>query len=154
MTVLAMFWNISRIYFFFYSMQIIKSNCYVIFLKFLSNHLFLMEICSYQVMFLQKRFNLCYSLWIFFLFPHNLTRLLQHIESIYYLFLLVAFCILSNQGNQYMVCFDWDLFYDIYNTITEHNQRNSLYFSLSPNCFDIYFLGNQKVILQLHLLHH
>ena len=30
----AMFWNISRLYFLFFSTQIIKSNCYIIFLKF------------------------------------------------------------------------------------------------------------------------
>ena len=35
----------------------------------------------------------------------------------------VAFCFLSNQKNLYMIHHDSDLFYDIYNTINEHNRR-------------------------------
>ena len=37
--------------------------------------------------------------------------------------------------------------YDTYNTITEHNQRQTRYLSLIPNYFDIYFLVSQKLIL-------
>ena len=61
----------------------------------------------------------------FFLFLHDLTRLLQHIESIYYLFyrrdLLLLFCILANQENLYMIHNNLVLFYNIYSTISEHN---------------------------------
>ena len=51
-----------------------------------------------------------------FLFLYNLTRLLQRIESIYYLF--CAFLFLPNQENLYMIQHNLDLFSDIYNTIT------------------------------------
>ena len=46
-----------------------------------------------------------------------------------------------------------ELFYYIYNTINEHNQRQTHYLSSIPSYLDIYFWVNQKVILQLHLLH-
>ena len=32
-----------------------------------------------------------------------------------------------------------DLFYDIYNTITKHNQRQTNFFSSIVNYFDVYF---------------
>ena len=82
---------------------------------------------------------------------HDLTWLLQRIESIFYLFywwdLLVLFCFLFNQENLLMIYYDWDLFSDIYGTITEHNQRQtplpfidfklfwSTFFSESKTCF-------------------
>ena len=44
-----------------------------------------------------------------------------------------------------------DLFYDIYNTINEHNGRQTHYFSLILNYFDICFSVNQKVISMLLL---
>ena len=57
-----------------------------------------------------------------FLFLYDLTRLLQRIEKICYLFywwtLLVLFCFLTNQENLYMIDHDLDLFCDIFNTIT------------------------------------
>ena len=40
-----------------------------------------------------------------------------------------------------MIHHDSDLFYDIYNTIIEHNQRQSHYPSSILNYFDIYFLS-------------
>ena len=56
-----------------------------------------------------------------FWFLHDLMRLLQHNESIYYLFywynLLLHFCFLSNQDNLYMIHCNLGLLYDIYNTI-------------------------------------
>ena len=56
-----------------------------------------------------------------FLFLHDLMRLLQPNESIYYLFywynLLLLFCFLSNQDNLYMIHCNSGLLYDIYNTI-------------------------------------
>ena len=61
------------------------------------------------------------------LFPHNFMPLLQRIESILLSFLLIGFIVAilfsSNQENLDMIHYDKDLFYDIYNTITEHNQK-------------------------------
>ena len=53
-----------------------------------------------------------------------------------------------------MIHHDSDLSRDIYNAITEFNQRQTYCLSFIPNYFDIYFLLNQKVILKFHLLHH
>ena len=43
-----------------------------------------------------------------------------------------------------MIHHDSDLFYDIYNTITEHNQRQTDYPLLIPNYFDMYFSSESK----------
>ena len=116
---------IGRIYFLFFSIQNIKNNCSIIFLNFSPIFFSWWKIYSFPVIFIYKRFNFCFSLQIFFLFLHDLTRLLKCIESIDYLFLLiefiVAFCFLSNQENLYVIHHNLDLFYDIYNTINEHN---------------------------------
>ena len=84
-------------------------------------------------------------------------QLLQHIESIYHLFIDRVFCylFLSNQENLYMINHDSDLFYDIYNAINEHIGRQTHYLLLIlPNYFDICFIVISKVLLQLRLLHH
>ena len=46
-------------------------------------------------------------------------------------------CCLSNQENWYMIHYNSDLFYDIYNTINEHNWRQTHYLSSILNYFDI-----------------
>ena len=46
-----------------------------------------------------------------------------------------------------MIHHDLDSFYDIYNAVTEHNQRQTHYLSSIVNFFDIYFWVNQKVFL-------
>ena len=49
------------------------------------------------------------------------------------IFLLMGFIVaclfLSNQGNLYMIHHDSDVFYDIYNTINEHNRIQIHYLS-------------------------
>ena len=56
-------------------------------------------------------------------------------------------CFICNQENLYMIHHESDLFYDIYNTTNENNQRQTHYLSSIPSYFDIYFYVNQKVIL-------
>ena len=75
----------------------------------------------------------------FFQFLHDLTQLLQGIENIFFIdgIYCCFFVFLSNQENLYMIHHDWDLYYDIYNTINEYNQ--ALYLSVIPIFFDIYF---------------
>ena len=77
------------------------------------------------------------------LFLHDLMWLLQRTENIYCDFLLMEFILallfLSNQDNLYMIHHNSDLFYDIYNAINEHNQKQTHYFSSIPNYFNIYF---------------
>ena len=63
-----MFWNISMKYFLFFSIQNIKSNCYIIFLRFFPIIFFWWKTYPFPVIFIYKRFNFCYSLWIFFYF--------------------------------------------------------------------------------------
>ena len=57
----------------------------------------------------------------FVLFFHDFMQLLQHIASIWFIFLLigfiVSFCLLYSHENLYMIHHDLDLYYDIYNTI-------------------------------------
>ena len=72
--------------FFLFCIQNIKSNCYIIFVKFFPIIFFWWIVCSFSVMFIYKRFNFCYSLLVFFLFLHDLMQLLQCIESIDHLF--------------------------------------------------------------------
>ena len=75
-------------------------------------------------------------------------RQLLGTETIYYLFyrwnLLLSFCFLSNQDNLYMIHQDSDLFYDIFNTIIEHNKKQTHYPSSILNYFDIYFLSASR----------
>ena len=138
-----MFWNISRINFYIFSKQKMKSNCYITFLNFFPIIFFWWKIYSSLVIFIYKRFNFYYSFQIFFLFLHNLTQMLQRVEDIYYPFywweLLLCFWFLSNQENLYMIHHDFDFFYDICNTINEHNRRQTSCFLLILNYFDTYF---------------
>ena len=46
-----------------------------------------------------------------------------------------------------MIQHDSEIFYGIYNTINEHNQRQTQYLLLILNYSDIYFSVNLKVIL-------
>ena len=46
-----------------------------------------------------------------------------------------------------MIHHNLDLFYDIYNTINENNQRQTHYLSLIPNYFDIYFYWIKKFFI-------
>ena len=94
LTIWVMFWNISRIYFFIFSIQNIKCNCYIIFLKFFSNHLLIPSANFFPVIFIYKSFNLCCSLWIFFLFLYNLTRLLRRIKAFAVFFIDRIYCCL------------------------------------------------------------
>ena len=60
----------------------------------------------------------------FSLFVHDMTRLLQHIESIYYLLfrfdLFLLFSFLCNQESLYMIFYDLDLFdEEIFTTMEE-----------------------------------
>ena len=141
-TVWIMFWDISRIYFFFFNIQNIKSNSvshiYIIFLKFFPIIFFWWKIYSFPVIF-QFLLFFAYLCWVL----HDLTQALQRIENILLSFLLMrfiaAFLFLSNQENLYLIHQNSGLFYDISNTRNEHDQIHTSSFSLIPNYFDIYF---------------
>ena len=122
----VIFWNISRIYFFFFRIQIIKSNCYIIFLKF-SQSSFLGVKCipSQLYLFIKDLIFvfLCGSFIISSQFYATFTAYWKHLLSFLLIGFIVAFLFLSSQENLDMIHLDKDLFYDIYNTITEHNQK-------------------------------
>ena len=119
-------------------MQNIKSNYYIIFLKIFPIIFFWWKIYSFPFIFIYKMFNSCYSVRIF-LFLYDLKRLLQHIEKMCFSFIdgiyCCFFCFLFNQENLRMIHHNSNLFYDIYNTITEHNQRQTHYLSSTLNLF-------------------
>ena len=60
---------------------------------------------------------------------------------------IVALLFSSSEENLYMIHYNSDLFYDIYNTINEHNQRKTHEISAILNYFDIYVWMIQKVFL-------
>ena len=133
-----MFWNISRICFFFFSIRNIKSNCYIIFLNFFPIIFFWWKIFSFSVIFIYKRFNFCYSLWIFFYFFLIWRDCYSVLKTFIIFFIERTFYILSNKENLYMIHPNWNLFYDIYNAITEHDRSHTHYVSSIENYFDIY----------------
>ena len=57
---------------------------------------------------------------------------------------IVAFLFLSNQENLCIIYDNLDLFYDIYNTITQHNQRQTHYLSSILTYFDLSILSESK----------
>ena len=136
-----MFWNISRIYIFLFSIQNIESNCSIILFNFFRIIFFWWKIDSFRVIFIK---DLTFAIFTRF-FPtssrSNATASVywKHLLSFYWWNLLLHFCFLSNQENQYMIHLNLTLFYDIYNTTTEHNRRETHYLSVIPNYFDIYF---------------
>ena len=97
-----MFKNLSRIQFFWSSIQNIRSNCYFseIFLKFFSIIFFWYKIYSFPVIFVCERFNFSFYFLIFcYSFADDVTRLL-HPLNICYLFywFIVDFLILIQSG--------------------------------------------------------
>ena len=138
-----MFWNISKICFFFFSMQIIKSNCYISFLNLFPIIFFWWKIYSFLFIFIYKRCNFCYSLWMFFLLLNDLTR--SRVSKTFVIFFINGiYCNFFVLYPIRRIYHDSDLFYFIYNPISEHNQRQTHYISLIPNYFDIYFFSESK----------
>ena len=54
-----------RIYFFFFSIQNIKGNCFIIFLRCFPIIFFWWKMYSFSYIFIYKRFNFCYSFSMF-----------------------------------------------------------------------------------------
>ena len=140
-----MFLHISRIYVLFFSIQNIKINCWIIFLKFFLIIFFWQKIYSFPFIFIYKLYLLILFkvstfviLFESFLMSSSfntfVTAYWKHLS-----FLLLLFCFLSNQENLYMIHHDSDLFYDVYNTKNEHNKRQTHYLLSFLNYFDIYF---------------
>ena len=117
--------------FFFFIIQNINNNCYIIFLKFYPIFFSWWENYSFQFIFINKRFSFCYSFRFFsyfFMIQLNCYCVLKafiifFIDRIY----CWLFVFLFNQENQYIIQHNLNLFYNIYNAIAEHNRRKSHY---------------------------
>ena len=80
------FCNISRVYFFFFNTQNIKSNCQIIFLKRFHVIYFWRIFYSIPIVFIYKKFNIWYFLlWISWIL-HGLMQQLLHTENIIFIF--------------------------------------------------------------------
>ena len=64
LTICVMFWNISKIYIFYFSMKNIKSNFYIVFFKFFPIIFSWWEIYPFPVTFIYKTFNFWHFLWL------------------------------------------------------------------------------------------
>ena len=133
-TIWVMFWNTSRIFFSFLAYKILRT----IVALFFSNSFQLSFsdgkcIPSQLYLFIKSLIfvSLCGSFLISLCDCYSIlkTFVIFFVDGIY----CWCFCFLSSQENLYMIHHDWDLFYDIDNTITEHNQRQTHYLSLILN---------------------
>ena len=133
------FWNIRRIYSFFY----------VIFLKIFPIIFFCWKIIPSQLYLFIKGLTfviLCRFFFISSWFNANVGPCWKYL-SFYWWDLLLLFFLLSNLDYLSMIRHDSDLCYDIYNILTEHNRKQSHYLLSIPNYFDTYFLVKQNVFL-------
>ena len=94
LTIWVMFWNISRIYFFIFSIQNIKCNCYIIFLKFFPIIFWFHLLISSQLFLFIKALIYAVLCGSFFLFLYNLTRLLRRIKAFAVFFIDRIYCCL------------------------------------------------------------
>ena len=92
------FWNISRIYAFFFSIQNIKSNCYIIFLNSFPVIFFWCIIFFFPVKFFYKRFN-----FNFFIISCDCYSVLKTTVIFLLMRFIVAFLFLSSQENLCMI---------------------------------------------------
>ena len=84
---------------------------------------------SFSVICINKMFNFCCPLWIFFGFLMTKRDYYSILKTFVIFFIDRIYCcfsqFLSNQENLYMIYHDSDLFYNIYSTINKHDQRQS-----------------------------
>ena len=131
------------------SIQNIRSSCSTMFLKIfpiISNGKFLpSQLCLFIKGLIFVFLSECFPIpsWFNAIVTAYWKHLSFFIDGIYCCF----FCFLSNQENLYMMHHNSDLFY-IYDIINEHNWRQTHYLSLIlPSYFEILFYVIQKVLL-------
>ena len=103
--------------------QNIKSNCSIISLNSFPI-IFADGKCIPSNLFIYKRFNLWFLVDVFLFFHATVTAYWKYLLSFLLIGFIVAFLFLlflSNQENLYMINQNSDIFYDIYDTINEHN---------------------------------
>ena len=130
-----MFWNKSRIYIFFLTFKTLRAIViYIyIFLIFFQSSFSDEKFIPFQLYLFIKCLIFVILSGYFFKFLHDLSRLLQRIKNICYLFFLmgfivVSFFILFNQENLRMILHNLDLFYDIMQKINViENKLTTIY---------------------------
>ena len=142
LTISVMFLNIHRIYFSYFSIEKIKSNYYIFFLKFFQSSFSDRNLIPFQLYLFIKGLTfviLCWSFLISSWFIATVTTYWKHLLSFYWYNLLLLFLLFIQPGEsindpQYL-----DLFHDIYNTMNKYNQGQTDYLSsIFLYYFDIY----------------
>ena len=148
-----LFWNISKIYFFLFSMQNIKNNCHIIFLEFFSIIFFLWKSYYFLIIKALIFLILCGFFSISLWFNATVTAYWKYL-SFFWLGLLLLFYFLLNQENLYMIHHDLDLFWWHlqYNKWT-WSKTNSLPF-IDSELFWYIFLSESKSSFITQLLYH
>ena len=137
----VMFWNLSRVYFFFFILQNITSNRYIFVPRLFPINFFWEKFYSTPVIFIYKWFNFRYTLWIFFdLFIINgtVTVYQKHLLSFLLMGFIVAFLVCIQSGESisdpplfgFIMILHWIY---IRNTIADHSWRQTHYLSLILN---------------------
>ena len=134
-TTWIIFWNISRVYFFsLFIMQLLRGIVRLFFSNFFQSSFSDGKfIPSYLYFFIKGLIFVILSGF------YSVTAYWKHLLSFLLMRFIVAFCFLYSQENLYMIHYNLDLFVDIYNTITEHNQGQTHCLLSILNYFDIYF---------------
>ena len=135
------------IFFLFFTCKKLKTIVRLFFLKLFPIIFFWWKTYSSPFIFIDKRFNFCYYICMFSYFSRfntTVTAYWKHLLSLLLIRFVVAFFVFYPVKRIYN---GLDLFYDIYNTINEHTQRQTHHLSLIPNYFNIYCWVNQKVFL-------
>ena len=126
------FWNISRICFFFLTYKILRAIATLFLTKFFQSS-FSDGKFIHPLLYLFIHFLLFFV--DHFLFLHDLMQLLHRIENICCLFFVDGiyccfFCFLSNQENLHMIHHDLDVFYDIIMNIIEDKLTTFYWFKI------------------------
>ena len=138
------------IFFSFFSIQIIKSNCYIVFPNFFQSSFSDEKFIPSQLYLFIKSLIfviLCGSFFISSGFNPTVTMYWKNLLSFLLKRFIVAFFIFIQLGESMLEPPWFGFILRIYNTIIEHIQRQIQYLSSIPNYFHIYFYVNQKVLL-------
>ena len=133
-TIWVIFWNISRIYIFFFNIIFLKYfQSSFSDRKFIPSQLY--SFLKVLVFFILRR-----SFFISSWFIMTVKVYWKHLLCFLLTGFIVTFCFLSNQENLCTIYHGLNLFYDIYNIITERNHYHYLWFNffkmfLNWQCF-------------------
>ena len=122
----VIFWNIIRMNIFFFSIQNMKNNCYIIFLNFFPVIFSWWKMYFLPLIFIYKWFNFvvfCGFLFISFWFNATVPAYIKHLSTFLLPGFIVAFLFFIQSGESIYDPPWLGFFYDIFNAINEHNQK-------------------------------